>query len=104
MTRNNGEAAAAPSRSQQNVAQLIMKPPPHAIELEMCLLGSLLIEAMRVDEVTPIIGPSDFYKPVHGAIFAEIVRIYEEYKEFDIALLHQRLIDRDILDAVGGQD
>lgn len=105
MTRNgNGQATTGPGRTQQKVARLQQQLPPHATELEQCLLGAVLVKPDCLDEVIPIVQPCDFNKPVNGEIFAEMVRIYDDLKKLDVALLHQRLIDQDILDAVGGQD
>lgn len=101
MTRDNGQDG--PSRTQQKVARLLEQLPPHSIEAEMCVLASIILKPAVLDEVTQLIGPDDFYKPAHGEIFRAMVRIYEETKSVDIVLLHQRLVDQDILEAVGGQ-
>lgn len=97
MTRNSN------GRSQQKVARLLEQLPPHAVEAEMCVLGAALIEPASLDEVVQILRRDDFYKPAHGAIFDEMVRLREAHNSLDIVQLHQSLVDRDIIEAVGGQ-
>ena len=95
----------APSRSQQNVARLLEQLPPHAIEAEMCLLGSILIDPGMLGDVTLIIRQGEeFYKPANGAIFDAMVELYDKSASLDVVQLHQLLVDRDILDSVGGQE
>ena len=103
MTRNNGEATAAPSRSQQKVARLLERLPPHAIEAEECTLGCVIVEPSCLDDVMQILVGDDFSKPSNGEIFVEMISIYEDTKTLDIQLLRQRLIDLDIIDAVGSE-
>ena len=103
MTRNNGDAMATPTRSQQKVARLIEQLPPHALEAEACVLGAALIEPASLDDVVQILCRDDFYKPAHGAIFHEMVRLREAHDSLDIVQLHQSLIDMDVLDSIGGQ-
>ncbi len=99
-------AKAAPRRSDpQRIARLFEKLPPHAIEGEMCLLGSILLEPRVLGDVTFIVKDGDdFYKSTNGRIFDAMVELYDRHGSLDIVQLNQQLVDRDILDAVGGQD
>ncbi len=79
--------------------------PPHAIEAEMCLLGSIIIEPGVLGDVTLIIRQGEeFYKPANGAIFDAMVELYDKHASLDVVQLHQLLVDRDILESVGGQE
>ncbi|MHC4108677.1 MAG: replicative DNA helicase [Planctomycetota bacterium] len=89
----------------QRVARLFEKLPPHAIEAEMCLLGSILLEPRVLGDVTFIIRDgADFYKPTNGTIYDTMVELYDKNASLDIVQLNQHLVDHDVLDAVGGQD
>lgn len=44
---------------------------PHNVEAEQALLGALLVNNKVYHVVSGIIGPEDFFDPVHGAIFEE---------------------------------
>ena len=79
--------------------------PPHAIEAEMCLLGSIIIEPAALGDVALIIRQGEeFYKPANGAIFDAMVELYDKSASLDVVQLHQLLVDRDILESVGGQE
>jgi replicative DNA helicase len=101
ITRPGGGPGGDPDR----VGRLLEKLPPHAIEAEMCLLGSILLEPRVLGDVTFIIRDGlDFYKPTNGAIYDAMVELYDKNASLDIVQLNQQLVDHDILDAVGGQD
>jgi replicative DNA helicase len=106
-TTDQSTRQPAPARSggQQRVARLLEKLPPHAIEAEMCLLGSILIEPRVLGDVTFIVkGGEDFYRPANGEIYDAMIRHFDAHGSLDIVQLAQELVDRDILDAVGGQE
>ena len=71
----------------------------------MCLLGSVLIEPRVLGDTTFIIkNGDDFYKPTNGHIYDAMVELYDTNASLDIVQLNQLLVDRDVLEAVGGQD
>ena len=104
-TTDKTPEAVRAGRDSQRVARLLDQLPPHAVEAEMCLLGSILIEPRVLGDVTFIIRDGeDFYKPTNGAIYNVIVELYDKNASVDIVQLNQLLIDRDILEAVGGKN
>ncbi len=71
----------------------------------MCLLGSILLEPRVLGDTTFIIRDGeDFYKPANGAVYDAMVELYDVNASLDIVQLNQLLVDRDILEAVGGQE
>jgi replicative DNA helicase len=46
---------------------------PSSVESERALLGGLLLDPARLDDVEGLIEVSDFYRPDHGALFALLV-------------------------------
>lgn len=94
-------ASTSPDRTQT----LLQALPPHAIEAEMSLLGSMLIDPDVIGDVLMIVRAGDaFYKPANGAIFTAMIELYDRNASLDIVQLNQVLTDRSILDAVGGLD
>ncbi|MHC4949172.1 MAG: DnaB-like helicase N-terminal domain-containing protein, partial [Planctomycetota bacterium] len=90
-------------RDWRHLGRLFEQLPPHAVEAEMSLLGSMLIEPRVVNDVVVALrGGEDFYKPAHGAIYDAMVALYNERSALDIVQLHQQLVDRGALEAVGG--
>ena len=123
MTQQDALAEAKPFKDQQShqrnrkdrdrssdlelkeIGKLFEKLPPHAIEAEMSLLGSMLLDPQAIGEVIQIIkSGDDFFKPAHGAIYDIIVELYDRESTLDLVTLNQLLIDRDILKLIGGQD
>lgn len=88
-----------------DLAKLFDRLPPHAIEAEMCLLGSLILDWRVTGEVIHILsGPDDFYKPAHAAIYETVVKLYDQHGSLDNVQLNQSLRDLGVLDQVGGTD
>src|SRR5688500_7139296 len=50
---------------------------PHNIEAEQALLGAILINNEAYHRVSEYLRPEHFYEPVHGRIFAAMVRLIE---------------------------
>jgi replicative DNA helicase len=54
------------------------KLEPHSSEAEQQLIGAVLLNNQHLDKISGIIGPSDFYDPVHQAVWQSIVDRYSE--------------------------
>ncbi|MBX3372926.1 MAG: replicative DNA helicase [Phycisphaeraceae bacterium] len=94
---------AARGRDWQQVAKLLNELPPHAIEAEMSLLGSVFLEPQVLGDILLVLrSGDDFFDPANGRIFDVMVELYDRHSSLDIVQLNQVLHDRDILNAVGG--
>ena len=92
------------ARDPQTIAQLYEKLPPHAVEAEMCLLGSMLIEPEKIGDVIMIVRTGDdFHKPANGAIFETMVDLYDRTGSLDTVQLQTALLDRGQWENVGGE-
>ena len=101
MTSSKGDRDGDPRR----IATLLESLPPHAIEAEVSLLGSILLDPNVIADVVQIINSdADFFKPAHAALYSAAVRIYEDHSVVDINLLIQHCQDNKTLEAVGGVD
>jgi len=100
------EAARGAGRDWRQVSKLLEQLPPHAIEAEMSLLGSMLIDPQVVGDVLLVLrnGGDDFFKPANGAIYDGMVELYDRHGALDIVQLHQLLADRNVIETVGGVD
>jgi replicative DNA helicase len=79
-------------------------PPPHSLEAEMSLLGSVLIDPDQIRAVSPIVTPSDFYSEAHAAIAAAAWDVFAQCGSGDLVQTVERLRDRAQLELVGGPD
>ncbi len=86
-----------------DLAKLYAALPPHAIEAEMALLGSMILDWLVVGDVILMVsGPDDFFKPAHGAIYHVLVELYDQQQSIDMVQLNQKIVDKGLLEQVGG--
>ncbi len=86
-----------------NEENIIGKVPPHSLEAEESLLGSLLIDKDAIIKVADMIMPQDFYKDAHQIIFDSIKELYANQEPIDIITLSNRLEDRKKMTVIGGR-
>ena len=77
--------------------------PPQNIDAERSLLGSLLIDSEAITKVTGNIGPDDFYREAHRAIFAAVTELISRNEKADYVTLCEQLSRAGELDEVGGE-
>jgi len=88
-----------------DVARLFEAIPPAAVEAEMGLLGAMLWDHRVIGDVVPILrGGDDFFRPAHRALYETMVELYDQVASLDLVQLNQRLVDKAILEEVGGLD
>lgn len=80
--------------------------PPHSLESEMCLLGSMILAPRDIDELQSYIpGEQVFYSEAHAAIYRAMIQcIDKNHGGFDISILCEHLKDSDLYQHVGGSD
>jgi replicative DNA helicase len=77
---------------------------PHALGPEKSLLSSMLQDpqefiAVAIEEK---LTAGHFYLPAHSTLFDFLVKLFEEGHEVELVSLVQRLLDKGLLDRVGG--
>lgn len=89
----------------RNMQKLFDRLPPHSLEAEMSLLGSMILDHRVVGEVIGIVPNADyFYSEAHAAIFEALVKTYDVHRSGDLVQLTEALKNKEILSEVGGQD
>jgi replicative DNA helicase len=83
-------------------AGVIEKIPPQATDVEMAVLGAMLIEKEAILKVVDIINDSDFYKETHRQIFLGIFDLYVENQPVDLFTVSESLKRSRMFDKVGG--
>lgn len=76
--------------------------PPHSIEAEQAVLGSLLIDSKVWPQIANQLTPQDFYRADHRAIFAAITTLADAAKPYDVVMVNQHLERAGELDQAGG--
>ena len=78
--------------------------PPHSIENERGVLGSILHEGRLIDEVRPYLRPGDFYRDAHEVIFAAMLDLADRGEAIDFLTVEARLMTRGHLERAGGNE
>lgn len=80
-----------------------LRIPPHNLEAEQSLLGSLLIDKDAVIKIADIVREEDFYKDGHGMIFCAMLELWNKREPIDLLSLGNRLEEKKQLEIVGGR-
>jgi len=83
------------------VAQM-QRIPPHSIEAEQSVLGSMLLDKEAVAAATEVLRGEDFYSESHKEIFEAIVDTYDRGDPVDLVTVVESLRQRGTLGSVGG--
>src|SRR6266852_6640369 len=84
-------------------AQDIHRTPPHSVDAEQGVLGSMLISPREtIAECVEKINEEYFYVPAHRTIYDVLVELWNAGQAIDLITFTQVLRDRNLLDSVGG--
>ncbi|MBV8155840.1 MAG: replicative DNA helicase [Candidatus Eremiobacteraeota bacterium] len=86
------------------IPQSIDRIPPHNLEAEMAVLGSILVDKEMLEMVDEILRPGDFYAHVHQTIYDALLDLYRNDPRgpIDKIVLSEELRRREALERVGG--
>lgn len=79
----------------------MLKIPPHSLEAEQSVLGSLLIDKDWFLIISDLLADQDFYNESNSTIFWVMLDLYKNSKPIDIITVKEKLDDKKILDKVG---
>jgi len=109
--QGNGAGRGSAARSGEKVvpisptgsAQDIHRTPPHSVDAEQGVLGSMLISPREtIAECVEKINEEYFYVPAHRTIYNVLVDLWNAGEAIDLITFTQVLRDRNLLDSVGG--
>jgi replicative DNA helicase len=110
-TTGNGDGRGSADRGGGRVfpksssasSQDIHRTPPHSIEAEQGVLGSMLISPRdAIAECVEKITEQYFYVPAHQTIYSALVDLWNAGQAIDLITFTQALRDRNLLEPVGG--
>lgn len=90
-----------PNKNDDNKVEKL-KIPPHSMEAEQSVLGSMLIAPDSWDKVAEIVTETDFYNRSHQTIFSGILRLLSNNKPVDLITVSEELESHDQLEEAGG--
>jgi len=77
--------------------------PPQAVDAEMAVLGSMLLDAEAADSIFEILKAEHFYRESHQKIFAVLQEMADKSQPLDLITLTEALRRKKILTQVGGE-
>ncbi len=76
--------------------------PPHSLEAEQAVLGSMLLDRDAVARAVEGLRPEDFYRDAHRVIFTAMIELFERGEPVDLITLTNRLAVAGKIEDVGG--
>jgi len=76
--------------------------PPHNLEAEQCVLGSILLQESMLEKAIGLLSPDDFYRDAHQEIYAAMLALFERNDPQDLITVSNLLKERNKLERAGG--
>src|SRR5437762_3375985 len=77
--------------------------PPHDLDAEMSILGSILLDPLSIAKVLQFLHPEDFYRENNGQIFRAALDLFASGEPIDNVTLASQLQSMAMLERVGGR-
>lgn len=92
----------AAHRPGKVTSEILDRLPPHNLDTEKGILGSILLDPHVCDDVALIVRPEDFYAEAHTKLYRNMRAMHDEGKRLDTTLLVERLKQAGDFEAIGG--
>src|SRR5258708_15592520 len=81
---------------------LNLRVPPHSIDAEQSVLGSLLIDNGAFDKIGDVVTEGNFYRDDHRRIFRHVSGLIERGKPADVVTVDEAIKASEGKDKTGG--
>ena len=78
--------------------------PPHSIEAEQSVLGSMLLDANAVTQAMETLATEDFYTPGHQKIYAAMASLHLDGQPVDLVTVLEKMNQQGTLESAGGME
>lgn len=75
---------------------LIKKVPPHSVEAERSVIGSMLLDKDAITTASEIVTSEDFYQHQYEVLFDAMIELFNEGKPVDLITLQNRLREKEL--------
>jgi replicative DNA helicase len=79
-----------------------LRIPPHNLEAEQALLGSIMLRPDASYEITDLVNSSSFYSEKHRIIFETMLELFSKHNPTDMLTVAARLKEKKLLEEIGG--
>ena len=93
---------APPRMPTDAISDEISRLPPQSIEAEQSVLGGLLLDSGKWDDVSEVVNSDDFYHQKHREIFSAISALREHDEAIDVVTTSEWLDRQGLLESIGG--
>ena len=93
------DAGRTPARVS---SEILDRLPPHNLDAEKGVLGSILLDPNLADNVALVLRPGDFYAEANEKLYSHLLAMHDEGKRIDATLLLDRLRSAGDLELIGG--
>jgi replicative DNA helicase len=77
--------------------------PPHDLDAEMSVLGSILIDPLSIAKVLQFLHPEDFYRENNGQVYRAALDLFAGGEPIDNVTLAAQLQTMGVLERIGGR-
>jgi len=77
--------------------------PPHDLDAEMSVLGSILLDPLSIAKVLQFLHPEDFYRENNGQVYRAALDLFAAGEPIDNVTLAAQLQTMGMLDRIGGR-
>ena len=88
------------------MAQIALTPgrvPPHDLDAETSVLGSMLLDPLSIAKVLQFLHPEDFYRENNGQVYRAALDLFAAGEPIDNVTLAAQLQTMGMLDRIGGR-
>ncbi len=79
-----------------------LKIPPHSLEAEKALLGSIMMRGDAMHDIADIVSEQSFYSNQHRMIWSTLFDLHSKATPIDVLSISTRLKEKDMLEQIGG--
>lgn len=90
---------------ESTISRQFDKLPPHSIDAEMCLIGSLLLldgDKAAFAETTSLVGHNSFYLADHQILFDSVMEMQKSGASIDAITIREHLRRQGLYEEIGG--
>jgi replicative DNA helicase len=81
-----------------------MRIPPHSLESEKAVLGSIMLRPDALNEIIDTVFADSFYAEKHRMIYKAMLELYNKNEPIDLLSATTKLKEKNQLEAVGGRN
>ncbi len=78
--------------------------PPHNLEAESSVLGSLMLDRNAIVKIADLLRPEDFYLDHHAQVYRAALNLYDRSDPIDLLTMAAELERLRVLERIGGQE